>query len=64
VTHSVAEAVFLSTRIVVLKPNPGRVYASIPIDLPQPRSAAARSTPEFEALVAEVAHALRGARAQ
>ena len=64
VTHSVAEAVFLSTRIVVLKPNPGRVYATIPIDLPQPRTAASRTAPEFEALVAQVSHALRGARAQ
>src|SRR5258707_1140272 len=37
VTHSVAEAVFLSTRIIVLAPNPGRVYATLPIDLPRER---------------------------
>ena len=64
VTHSVAEAVFLSTRIVVLAPNPGRVYATLPVDLPQPRTAALRAAPEFEALVAQVSHSLRGARSQ
>jgi NitT/TauT family transport system ATP-binding protein len=61
VTHSVAEAVFLSTRIVVLAPNPGRISAMLPVDLPWPRTAALRATPEFEALVAEVSHELRGA---
>ena len=58
VTHSVAEAVFLSTRIVVLAPNPGRICAELPVDLPWPRTAALRETPEFEALVAKVSHAL------
>jgi NitT/TauT family transport system ATP-binding protein len=61
VTHSVAEAVFLSTRIVVLAPNPGRICAMLPVDLPWPRTAALRETPEFEALVAQVSHELRGA---
>jgi NitT/TauT family transport system ATP-binding protein len=61
VTHSVAEAVFLSTRIVVLAPNPGRICAMLPVDLPWPRTAALRTTPEFEALVAQVSHELRGA---
>jgi NitT/TauT family transport system ATP-binding protein len=64
VTHSVSEAVFLSTQIVVLEPNPGRVYAILPVDLPQERSAALRTAPEFEALVAKVSHTLRGARSQ
>ena len=64
VTHSVTEAVFLSTRIVVLAPNPGHVYAELPVNLPHPRTAALRTTPEFEALVAKVSHNLRGARAQ
>jgi NitT/TauT family transport system ATP-binding protein len=39
VTHSVAEAVFLSTRIVVLAPNPGRIQAVLPIELPRLRAA-------------------------
>jgi NitT/TauT family transport system ATP-binding protein len=61
VTHSVAEAVFLSTRIVVLAPNPGRICAMLPVNLPWPRTAALRETLEFEALVAQVSHELRGA---
>jgi NitT/TauT family transport system ATP-binding protein len=64
VTHSVTEAVFLSTRIIVLAPNPGRVYATLPIDLPRERTASLRTAPKFEALVAEVSHTLRGARSQ
>jgi NitT/TauT family transport system ATP-binding protein len=59
VTHSVAEAVFLSTRIVVLAPNPGRVHAEFPIDLPATRTADLRETPEFESLVMQVSHSLR-----
>jgi NitT/TauT family transport system ATP-binding protein len=64
VTHSVAEAVFLSTRIVVLAPNPGRIHAVLPIELPLPRTAALRDTPEFEAHVLQVSHALRAALLQ
>ncbi len=61
VTHSVAEAVFLSTRIVVLAPNPGRICAMLPVNLPWPRTAALRETSEFEALVTQVSHELRRA---
>ena len=64
VTHSVTEAVFLSTRIVVLAPNPGRVEAEFPIDLPATRTGELRETPEFEALVMQVSHALRTAMTQ
>ena len=64
VTHSVTEAVFLSTRIIVLKPNPGRVHACFPVCLPSPRTAALRTTPEFDALVLRVSHALREGLAQ
>lgn len=64
VTHSVAEAVFLSTRIMVLAPNPGRICAKLPVDLPWPRTADLRETPEFEAMVAQVSHTLRGAAAR
>jgi NitT/TauT family transport system ATP-binding protein len=60
VTHSVAEAVFLSTRIVVLAPTPGRIHATFPVDLPFPRTAALRATPAFEQIVAHISLALRG----
>jgi NitT/TauT family transport system ATP-binding protein len=58
VTHSIAEAVFLSTRVVVMSPRPGRVSRIIPIDLPQPRSAATREEPRFFELATEVREAL------
>jgi NitT/TauT family transport system ATP-binding protein len=61
VTHSVAEAVFLSTRIIVLAPSPGRIAREITIPLPFPRTSATRESPQFEALVTEVSRALRGA---
>jgi NitT/TauT family transport system ATP-binding protein len=61
VTHSVAEAVFLSTRIIVLSPDPGRIHTELPVALPFPRTAVIRETPEFEALVGQVSHALREA---
>jgi NitT/TauT family transport system ATP-binding protein len=47
VTHSVAEAVFLSDRVVVMTPRPGRIDRIIDIDLPRPRRLAMRETPEF-----------------
>jgi NitT/TauT family transport system ATP-binding protein len=64
VTHSVAEAVFLSTQIVVLAPNPGRVHAVIPVGFPFPRTTELRDTPAFDERVIEVSHALRGALTQ
>jgi NitT/TauT family transport system ATP-binding protein len=59
VTHSVAEAVFLSTRIVVLAPHPGRVAHDIAVDLPFPRDEETRSTSTYEQAVVEVSRALR-----
>jgi NitT/TauT family transport system ATP-binding protein len=47
ITHSVPEAVFLSDRIMVMTPRPGRVDRLIDIDLPRPRTLAMRETPEF-----------------
>jgi NitT/TauT family transport system ATP-binding protein len=61
VTHSVVEAVFLSTRILVLKPNPGRLHTVLPVNLPWPRTAELRASPEFELLVTRVSHTLREA---
>lgn len=59
VTHSVAEAVFLSNRIVVLSANPGRIHTEIRVDLPFPRTAETRLSPEYLRLVAETTRALR-----
>lgn len=61
VTHSVAEAVFLSTRIVILAAHPGRVAHQIPIDLPWPRTAQTRESPAFEEVVTRASRLLRGA---
>jgi len=58
VTHSIAEAVFLSTRIVVMSARPGRISKVIPVDLPQPRTAATREEPRFFELATEVREAL------
>jgi NitT/TauT family transport system ATP-binding protein len=62
VTHSVAEAVFLSTRIIVLAPSPGRIAQEITIPLPFPRTSVTRESEQFESLVTEVSRALRGVR--
>jgi NitT/TauT family transport system ATP-binding protein len=64
VTHSVAEAVFLSTRIVVMAPNPGRLYSVLSVELPQPRTPELRTTPQYEQLVGQVSRTLREARSQ
>jgi NitT/TauT family transport system ATP-binding protein len=58
VTHTIAGAVFLSTRVVVMSPRPGRISSMIPIDLPQPRTATTREEPHFFELVTEVREAL------
>ena len=58
VTHSISEAVFLSTRVAVMSPRPGRISALVDIDLPQPRTAETREHPRFFELVTEVREAL------
>jgi NitT/TauT family transport system ATP-binding protein len=49
ITHSVAEAVFLSDRVIVMTPRPGQVDRIIDIALPRPRTLAMRESPEFNA---------------
>ena len=58
VTHSISEAVFLSTRTVVMSPRPGRVASVVEVDLPQPRSATTREQPRFFELVTQVRESL------
>jgi NitT/TauT family transport system ATP-binding protein len=60
VTHSIAEAVFLSTRVVVMSPRPGRITEIVDVDLPQPRSNLTREEPRFFELVTQVREALHG----
>ena len=62
VTHSVTEAVFLSTRIVVLSANPGRVATAIDVPFAYPRPAELRETPEFLQLLGATTRALRAVR--
>ena len=61
VTHSVYEAVFLSQRILVMAPRPGRVVDEIAIDLPYPRNEATRSLPRYTELCVQVSRALQAA---
>ncbi len=63
VTHSIPEAVFLSTRVVVMSPRPGRIAGTIDIDLPQPRDDETRESPRFYEMMTEVREALRGVKA-
>lgn len=59
ITHSVSEAVYLSTKVVVMSGRPGRIVKTIDIPLPLPRDPEVRYTAEFAELVGEVSHALR-----
>jgi NitT/TauT family transport system ATP-binding protein len=58
VTHSVFESVYLSQRIVVLTPRPGRIFTEIAIDAPYPRDESYRTSAEYGALCRTVSQAL------
>jgi len=61
VTHSVAEAVFLSSRVIVLAPHPGRIAQDITVDLPYPRTEATRESDAYDDLVNHTSRLLREA---
>jgi NitT/TauT family transport system ATP-binding protein len=63
VTHSIAEAVFLSTRVVVMSARPGRVQQIVEIDLPYPRTNDTREDTRFFELATEVRELLRESHA-
>jgi len=54
VTHSVAEAVQLADRVIVMTPRPGRIYRDLTIDLPRPRYSESLGKPEYQALVDQI----------
>ncbi|MCD8005250.1 MAG: ABC transporter ATP-binding protein [Oscillospiraceae bacterium] len=60
VTHNISESVYLSDRVVVMSPHPGRVSAVIPIDLPRPRTAQMRSMPRYYELIAQIRGSFEG----
>jgi NitT/TauT family transport system ATP-binding protein len=63
VTHSISEAVYLSTRVVVMSPRPGRITTVVAVDLGQPRTFETREDPRFFELVTEVREALHASGA-
>jgi NitT/TauT family transport system ATP-binding protein len=64
VTHSIPEAVFLSTRVVVMSARPGRITNVVDVPLPHPRNEDTREDPRYFRLVTEVREALRAGGGQ
>jgi NitT/TauT family transport system ATP-binding protein len=60
VTHNIAESVFLSDKVFVLSPRPGRLSAEIDIDLPRPRLPEMRNSPRFNELVIKIRSSFEG----
>jgi NitT/TauT family transport system ATP-binding protein len=54
VTHSITEAVFLSDKIIIMSPSPGRVIETITVELPRPRRLAVRETQDFTRYAARI----------
>jgi NitT/TauT family transport system ATP-binding protein len=63
ITHSISEAVFMSTKVLVMSARPGRIVADFDVPFPYPRAPDLRFDPEFARLSGEVSHALRGSHA-
>jgi NitT/TauT family transport system ATP-binding protein len=63
ITHSIYEAVFLSTRVLVMSARPGRIVAEFHIPFDYPRSPELRFKAEFAQLAGQISHELRGAHA-
>jgi NitT/TauT family transport system ATP-binding protein len=59
ITHSITEAIFLSDRVIVMSPRPGRVEDSLRIDLPRPRRPSIRQSPEFQGYVRRIEEVFR-----
>ena len=59
ITHSVSEAVYLSTKVVVMSGRPGSIVTTFDVPFPMPRDPDIRFTPEFADLVGRVSHSLR-----
>jgi NitT/TauT family transport system ATP-binding protein len=63
ITHSIAEAVFLSTRVLVMSARPGRIIDDIPVNFPYPRDHTIRYEPEFAAISGRISESLKDAHA-
>jgi len=64
VTHSVFESAYLSSRIAVMTPRPGRIFTELPVDAPYPRDGQFRTSAEYAAVCRQVSQALSAASAE
>lgn len=60
VTHNISESVYLSDRVAVMSPHPGRISALIDIKLPRPREAGMREIPEYFEYISEIRNSFEG----